>query len=152
MAFLKSCSKGLASSLNSPTSSQFFRKRVGVGVWSAKNNQLDKQLLRPLTTSTEGWRFSDILTSDDDTVTACWPKPECHLMLMFMDCQMVFICESLWKQHHTHTQCYLSHRMWIGPKIYFKCADVCVSNEAPFHYKYHVLTLIRFNINLDRTL
>lgn len=31
-----SCSKELASSLNSPTSSQFFRKRVGVGVWSSK--------------------------------------------------------------------------------------------------------------------
>lgn len=34
-AFENSCSKELASSLNSPTSSQFFRKRVGVGVWSA---------------------------------------------------------------------------------------------------------------------
>lgn len=31
-AFLNSCSKELASSLNSPTSSQFFRNRVGVGV------------------------------------------------------------------------------------------------------------------------
>lgn len=31
-----SCSKELASSLNKPTSSQFFRKRVGVGVWSTK--------------------------------------------------------------------------------------------------------------------
>lgn len=31
-AFLNSCSKELASSLKSPTSSQFFRNRVGVGV------------------------------------------------------------------------------------------------------------------------
>lgn len=36
-ALQNSCSKELASSLNNPTSSQFFRKRVGVGVWSAKN-------------------------------------------------------------------------------------------------------------------
>lgn len=35
LAFLKSWSNGLASSLKSPTSSQFFKKRVGVGVWSA---------------------------------------------------------------------------------------------------------------------
>lgn len=35
VAFLKSWSNGLASSLKSPTSSQFFKKRVGVGVWSA---------------------------------------------------------------------------------------------------------------------
>lgn len=34
-ALESSCSKELASSLNKPTSSQFFRKRVGVGVWSA---------------------------------------------------------------------------------------------------------------------
>lgn len=34
-ALQNSCSKELANSLNSPTSSQFFRKRVGVGVWSA---------------------------------------------------------------------------------------------------------------------
>lgn len=33
-AFLNSFSKGLASSLNNPTSSQFFKNRVGVGVWS----------------------------------------------------------------------------------------------------------------------
>ena len=33
-AFLNSCSKELASSLKSPTSSQFFRNLVGVGVWS----------------------------------------------------------------------------------------------------------------------
>lgn len=33
-ALRNSCSKELASSLNRPTSSQFFRKRVGVGVWS----------------------------------------------------------------------------------------------------------------------
>lgn len=31
-AFLNSCSKELASSLKSPTSSQFFKNRVGVGV------------------------------------------------------------------------------------------------------------------------
>lgn len=35
-ALRNSCSKEWASSLNSPTSSQFFRKRVGVGVWSEK--------------------------------------------------------------------------------------------------------------------
>lgn len=35
VAFLKSWSNGLASSLKSPTSSQFFKNRVGVGVWSA---------------------------------------------------------------------------------------------------------------------
>lgn len=34
-----SCSKEVASSLNKPTSSQFFRKRVGVGVWSAKKQK-----------------------------------------------------------------------------------------------------------------
>lgn len=33
-AFLNSFSNGLASSLNKPTSSQFFKNRVGVGVWS----------------------------------------------------------------------------------------------------------------------
>lgn len=33
-ALQNSCSKEVASSLNRPTSSQFFRKRVGVGVWS----------------------------------------------------------------------------------------------------------------------
>lgn len=41
VAFLKSWSKGLASSLKSPTSSQFFRKRVGVGVWSAREETLE---------------------------------------------------------------------------------------------------------------
>lgn len=35
-AFLNSFSKGLANSLNKPTSSQFFKKRVGVGVWSGR--------------------------------------------------------------------------------------------------------------------
>lgn len=45
----------------------------------------------------ERWKLFDILTSDDDTVTACWTKPEGHLMLMLMDCQMVFICKSLWR-------------------------------------------------------
>lgn len=35
-AFLNSFSKGLANSLNKPTSSQFFKNRVGVGVWSEK--------------------------------------------------------------------------------------------------------------------
>lgn len=40
VAFLKSWSNGLASSLKSPTSSQFFKKRVGVGVWSAKLENL----------------------------------------------------------------------------------------------------------------
>lgn len=39
-----SCSNELASSLNRPTSSQFFRKRVGVGVWSgierARNQEI----------------------------------------------------------------------------------------------------------------
>lgn len=40
VAFLKSWSNGLASSLKSPTSSQFFKKRVGVGVWSEKRNIL----------------------------------------------------------------------------------------------------------------
>lgn len=37
-ALQSSCSKELASSLNKPTSSQFFRKRVGVGVWSVEMN------------------------------------------------------------------------------------------------------------------
>lgn len=40
VAFLKSCSKGLVSSLKSPTSSQFFKKRVGVGVWSEMEEYL----------------------------------------------------------------------------------------------------------------
>lgn len=40
VAFLKSWSNGLASSLKSPTSSQFFKKRVGVGVWSAMEESL----------------------------------------------------------------------------------------------------------------
>lgn len=40
-ALLKSWSKGLVSSLKSPTSSQFFRKRVGVGVWSAAEGKLE---------------------------------------------------------------------------------------------------------------
>lgn len=33
-AFLNSCSKEQSISLKRPTSSQFFRNRVGVGVWS----------------------------------------------------------------------------------------------------------------------
>lgn len=40
--FRRSCSKEPASSLNKPTSSQFLRNRVGVGVWSA-HTQHDKQ-------------------------------------------------------------------------------------------------------------
>lgn len=36
-----SCSKELANSLNKPTSSQFFRKRVGVGVWSGTRDDND---------------------------------------------------------------------------------------------------------------
>lgn len=102
VAFLKSCSKGLVSSLNRPTSSQFFKKRVGVGVWSAQKNQSDKPLLPSPRTSNKGKEICDLLTSDDDTITTRWTEPECHLMLMFVDRQMVFICESLWEQHQAH--------------------------------------------------
>lgn len=40
-----SCSNELPSSLNRPTSSQFFRKRVGVGVWSGVESEKQRDLI-----------------------------------------------------------------------------------------------------------
>lgn len=95
VAFLKSWSNGLASSLKSPTSSQFFKKRVGVGVWSAVEKNLqykschEQYQLHPII-STAG-----ALTSNDDTVIPCWTKLQGHLMFMFVDSQVILICKSL---------------------------------------------------------
>lgn len=95
VAFLKSWSNGLASSLKSPTSSQFFKKRVGVGVWSVEEKNLQntnacgKSQLHP-NTSTAG-----ALTSNDDAVIPRWAKLQCHLMFVFMDSQVILIGKSL---------------------------------------------------------
>lgn len=93
VAFLKSWSNGLASSLKSPTSSQFFRKRVGVGVWSAVEETVSTLLQDQGHQNTSMYKA---LTSNDDTVIPRWAELQCHLMLMFVDSQVVFICKSLW--------------------------------------------------------
>lgn len=36
------------------------------------------------------------ITSDYDTVISCRAKLQCHLMLVLMDGQVVFVCKSLW--------------------------------------------------------
>ncbi len=96
-AFLKSWSNGLASSLKSPTSSQFFKKRVGVGVWSAMEENLQCQDCNVKHQLDQNISTSRALTSNDDTVVPCWAKLQGHLMFVFVDSQVVLICKSLHK-------------------------------------------------------
>lgn len=97
VAFLKSWSKGLASSLKSPTSSQFFRKRVGVGVWSAREETLEHRDGNVKHPSPLNIPSNRALTCNDNTVIPSRAKLQGHLMFVFVYSQVVFICESLCK-------------------------------------------------------
>ena len=47
------------------------------------------------------WLPVTTLTSNYDTVIPCWTKLQGHLMFMFVDSQVIFICEALIEIHST---------------------------------------------------
>lgn len=82
-ALQSSCSKEVASSLNKPTSSQFFRKRVGVGVWSGEINITFLSLLSYKSVINK--MFINAFTCNDDRVCSGRAKFQSHFMLVFVD-------------------------------------------------------------------
>lgn len=96
-----SCSKELANSLKRPTSSQFFRKRVGVGVWSGRIRQtvsggtFASSMPFACLQNVQHFVCVCVCTCNNDRICPGWSKLQRHLMLVFVHSQVVLVGKPL---------------------------------------------------------